>query len=63
MCSALHAGPDELVLEVDRVRHARGEHDRLAAIGVTMPVADDVTDELGPIDARGELMLDVVAMR
>jgi hypothetical protein len=27
-----------------------------------MPVADDVTDELGLIDPRGKLMLAVVAM-
>ena len=37
------------------------EGDRLSALGVLVPVGDDVADELRPVHAIGELALDVIA--
>ena len=61
MCSAAHAGLDELIADVDGVRDVDGEGDGLPALAVLVPMRDDVADQLRPIHALGELALDVVA--
>ena len=56
-----HAGLDELVAEMDRVRDVDREADGLSALAVFVPVRDDVADQLRPIHALGELAFDVIA--
>ena len=42
-----HAGPDEFVADVDRMRDVDGERDGLPALAELVPMRDDVADQLG----------------
>ena len=59
-CSARAPDFQELVPEVDRVRHAGCEDHRPEAVGMPVPVRDDVADQLGLVHTLCELRLDII---
>ena len=56
-----HAGFDEFIAHMDRMRDVDGEGHGLPALAELVPVRDDVADQLRAIHAVGELGLDIVA--
>ena len=56
------AGLSELARDVHGVRDVDREHHRAAALGVFVPMGDDVADEVVTVYARSELAFDIVAL-
>ncbi len=46
---------------MDGVLDRNGESDRLSALGVFMPVRDDIADQIAAVHPLGELAFNVVA--
>jgi hypothetical protein len=57
------ARASEFVADVDAVSDIDRKDDGPPCLGETMPMLDNVTDELGGVDASGELAFDIVASR
>src|SRR5690242_1465333 len=59
---ARNSGRLELALDMKRVRDAGREHHAPAALGMAVPMRDDIADQFVLVHPRRQLALDIIAL-